>query len=87
MMRGWMTPDHAVYAIVGMVILAAIANALGTTVLRMAFTVGIPLTAAALLIVQNTDGSSRQVAALAGSFAALAIALFGLYLMVRSFFR
>jgi len=84
--KGYVSGQTTSIALLGLVVLAAIASKLRMSMARAALTVGLPCVGIATLVIRESAGDPQVMAVLAGSLAALFMALFGLYIIVRSWF-
>jgi len=80
--KGYLSVTHAGYALVGLVVLAAIAHNLGTTILRVAFGILLPSVGLVLLVIREGEGNAEQMRAIATAIIALIVALYGIFFMI-----
>ncbi|MCI0620811.1 MAG: hypothetical protein L0387_03930, partial [Acidobacteria bacterium] len=74
-------------AMVALVAFVAIARAIGSGLIKLAFRVALPIAGLAVLIAWESGGNARAVQELATAIAALFIMLLGFYVMFRGVFR
>jgi hypothetical protein len=85
--RGFVSPEMAVWSLLGLVILLAIGRVTNRGLVSTAFRVGLPVLSVMALATYYGDGSSQSTIAIVSHLAVLAIILFALYLMVSAPFR
>jgi hypothetical protein len=73
--------------LVGTVALRAAARALNVGLIRLAFSVGLPLISLALFFHAHGGADSRIIQTLVGMFGVVAIQLVGIYIMFYGLFR
>jgi len=84
---GAITIAHAAYALFGLVALRAIGRASGMRLMRLTFSVGLPLAALAAFVVWRGGGDFRLIGQLLPGLLALFLALLAIYILVYGMFR
>jgi len=85
--HGLMSPEMTSECLVGLVILLAIGQAMGTGLAGTVLRVGIPVVSVIALALYYGGGSKQAAVGIAGQLCTLALMVFGLYIMVSGPFR
>jgi len=87
--QGVISPELAALFLALLVTFRAIGRAVGKGLgraVRLAFTVGLPLTSLLIFAVSYSQGNPREATAILGALGALILMLLGLYIMFRGLF-
>jgi len=85
--NGFLSPTHAAFALVGLVAVVAVARALRISLAKFVWGVGLPSVSIVTFVIRNGMGNPEETRALGVAVLALIVALLGLYLIARAFFR
>jgi len=88
-LRGLISTQFGALALLLLVIFRAIGRGRGghlSRLVRMVFTLGIPITSLLIFAVAHGQGDPEQIVAIIAGLGALLLALLGFYIMVRGLF-